>query len=306
MKNEWKGYMGVLVASLAMSNVYIFSKAALNELSLAQFGMLWFGFSLFWNMGYLWLTGRYKKVMIVTKPQLKILFQLGIIEIIGTTGFFTAIKLLPNPTTVSFLGNIGPIYVTLLGYWFLKERLTRFEIIGGLLTLTGAFVISYRPNWDLPHDFIIGLIVIATYTLVYAVGKIISKKHIKEIHPETYTLSRSVYLFLFATLFFIFNGEAFNFSQSAVTHALAGALLGPFLASLADYYAIQYIDASKASILGSFKGFLVLITSYLYFGLWPYWYQILGGTLTVLGVILITTSKQIKAFKKKHLSPLKI
>ena len=39
MKPEWKGYIAVFIATLAMSNVYVFSKAALQELSLAQFGV---------------------------------------------------------------------------------------------------------------------------------------------------------------------------------------------------------------------------------------------------------------------------
>ena len=45
MRSEVKGYIAVLVATIAMSNVYIFSKAALNELSLVKFGVYWFGFA---------------------------------------------------------------------------------------------------------------------------------------------------------------------------------------------------------------------------------------------------------------------
>ena len=37
-----KGYLFAFIATLAFSNVYIFSKAALNEIHIAQFGSYWF------------------------------------------------------------------------------------------------------------------------------------------------------------------------------------------------------------------------------------------------------------------------
>ena len=176
MKAEWKGYLGVFVAVLAMSNVYIFSKAALQELSLAQFGVFWFGFALLWNIINILVSKNFKTLIQTKKKQRIILLQLGLIEIVATTGFFAAIKIMPNPATVSFLANIGPVYVTLLGFWMLKEHLNKYEIFGGVLTLIGAFIISYKPNWDLNKDFLWGLLIIVTYTFIFAVGKIISKK----------------------------------------------------------------------------------------------------------------------------------
>ena len=300
MKNEWKGYIGVLIATIAMSNVYVFSKAALKELDLIQFGVYWFGFALLWNILYLGLTGKYKSLFKTKKKQVKILILLGLMEIIATTGFFAAIKLMHNPANVSFLANIGPVYVVLLGYWLLKEELTRYEIIGGILTLIGAFIISYKPNWEFDHNFLIGLSLIMIYTFVFALGKIISKKNIKDINPSVLTINRVIFLFVFSLTVFIFNGENLEISNTALINTILGSILGPLLAAGAGYYAIQFIPASKASLLGTFKGFLVLLTSYLYFDIFPLWYQVLGGSLTVLGVVTITLAKQIKNKKLKQ------
>jgi len=297
MKSEWKGYIGVFIAVLAMSNVYVFSKAALKELSLAQFGVFWFGFALIWSVINLLVRKQFGTLFSTKKKQRIILLRLGLIEIVATTGFFAAIKIMPNPANVSFLANIGPVYVTLLGFWLLKEQLSRYEIIGGLLTLLGAFIISYKPNWDLNEDFLWGLIIIVVYTFIFAVGKIISKKHIKDISPSVLTINRIVFLFIFSLIVFFVFDEKFEISQAALLNTFLGSLLGPLLAALAGYYAIQFIPASKASLLGTFKGFLVLITSYLYFDILPLWYQIIGGALTVSGVILITVAKQFNRSK---------
>ena len=222
-------------------------------------------------------------------------------EIIATTGFFAAIKVMHNPANVSFLANIGPVYVIILGYWLLKEKLSRFEIMGAILTLIGAFVISYKPNWDFDQNFLLGLGLIMVYTFVFALGKIISKKNIKEINPSVLTINRVIFLFIFSLSIFFIQGESFTISNTALLNTILGSLLGPLLAAGAGYYAIQFIPASKASLLGTFKGFLVLITAYLYFGIFPLWYQVIGGGLTVSGIVIIALSKQIKNRKLKSI-----
>ena len=146
--------------------------------------------------------------------------------------------------------------------------------------------------------YLLGLLIIVVYTFVFAVGKIISKKHIKSINPSILTINRVVFLFLFSLVFFIISNEEISISQFALLNTLIGSLLGPLLAALASYYAIQYIPASRASLLGTFKGFLVLITSYLYFGIFPLWYQVIGGSMTIAGVVIISLAQQ---FKKKRL-----
>ena len=45
-----RGYIWAFVAVIAVSNVYIFSKAALNVVHIAQFGFYWFALGLVWNV----------------------------------------------------------------------------------------------------------------------------------------------------------------------------------------------------------------------------------------------------------------
>jgi len=296
-KSEIKGYLLVLIATIAMSNVYIFSKAALREVSLAQFGTFWFGFALLWNIINLFFFKGYKDIFPIKKKNIWILLGLGAVEIVGTLGFFSAIKIMENPSIVSFLTNISPVYVSILGYFMLKEKLTKLEIWGSLLILTGAFVISYHPDWQVSNQFYLGLLIIVVYTFVFAFGKIISKKHIKMIKPNLLSINRVIWLFLFSFTIFIFKGESVHINQTALLNIGIGSLLGPLLAALAGYNAIKYIPASKASMLGTIKGLFVMITAYLYFDILPMTYQMIGGGLTIFGALLITFGKQ---FQKKN------
>lgn len=300
-KNEIKGYLLVFLATIAMSNVYIFSKAALRETSLAQFGMFWFAFALIWNIINLVFFKGYKDIFPIEKKNLWILLGLGFVEIVGTIGFFSAIKIMDNPSIVSFLTNISPIYVSILGYFMLKEKLTKLEVIGSLLILTGAFIISYHPNWRTNDQFYLGLLIIIVYTFIFAFGKIISKRHIKNIKPNLLSVNRVIFLFIFSSIAFFIGGEPINISQTALLNIGIGSLLGPLLAALAGYNAIKYIPASKASMLGTIKGLFVMITAYLYFDILPMNYQIIGGVLTITGALLITFGKQFQKQKSNKI-----
>jgi len=126
MKPETKkGYLFAIVATLAYSNVYIFSKAAMNEYPLAQFGSYWFALvSILCFLAALF-NKKLGQLAKLTGKQVRILFTLGFLEIITTTLFFVSIHIIPDPAVTSFLGNIYPVMVMLGGIFILNENLVR-------------------------------------------------------------------------------------------------------------------------------------------------------------------------------------
>ncbi len=87
--------------------------------------------------------------------------------------------------------------------------------------------------------------------------------------------------------------NSFAIPASALLNITIGSVLGPFLAVIAAYNALKYIEASRTSILGSTKSLFVLFGSYLYFHNFPQTLQIIGGILTIIGVLLISFGKMI-------------
>jgi len=165
-----------LVSVLAVSNVYIFSKAALKEVSLSQFGVYWFSFGLIWILTY----GFYKKIFKHFKELSNrcylVLILLGFIEVIGTYYFFKAIHTISNPTIVSFIGNISPVFIIILSFLMLQERFSKLEFVGMILALFGAFIISYIPNTNFKDMFINGSQYLLFSSLFAAINAVIIKK----------------------------------------------------------------------------------------------------------------------------------
>jgi len=299
ISNTLKGYLFASIAIIAVANVYLFSKAALNEPTLAQFGSYWFAFGLLWNLLFVWQRKLLPQLMKFSRRQYITLFILGLLEIAGTGFFFLAINTVSNPAVVSFIGNINPVLVTILGFLILQERFNKPELIGMLLAILGAFIISYQPNTDLNSLFIDGAGYVLFSGIFFATSTIIVKKNVKNIGSPILAFSRTFHLLVFSIAALLIMKDPLSISSEAFKNIIIGSLMGPFLTIVAGYQALKYLEASRMSLLGSSKGVLVMGGAYLYFGTLPMNYQILGGLLSISGVLLISMGRLMLSRRKK-------
>lgn len=288
--NTFKGYAFAVIATICFSNVYIFSKAALNEVHLSQFGFQWYAVS---AILCLLLAAKNKKLGLfktMTWKQAKILITLGFLEIITTTLFFLSIHIIPDPSVTSFLGNMYPVLVTLGGIFILKEKFGWFEIGGISLALAGAFIISYSGGTSLKTLFISGTEIVLLNAIFATAATLVVKVHVKNLSPEILNLNRSAWLFIFsAAMIAVFHKSPAFFSPASLPIAIGAAL--EFLAILTAYYSFKYIEVSRSSIIQSLKGIFVLIVGFLYFRTLPLPHQLFGGFLTIAGVVVMALAQ---------------
>ena len=294
ISNTLKGYILAFTSVLAVSNVYIFSKAALKEVHLLQFGVYWFGFGLIWILLY----AKYRKCFHLIKdiPLKKhfLMAMMGVFEVLGTYFFFKAIQTISDPSVTSFLGNISPVIIISLSFIILKERFSRLEFFGMLLALFGALVISTKGNFN-TNIFIDGIQYILFSSIIFATNGILIKKNIKDLPPIILTINRSLFLFISSLIALFISHKSFQISDTALSNIFIGSLLGPFLTVVTGFLALKYIPLSRKAIIGSTKGIFVMLGSFLYFGKFPEPITILGGFITILGVLLISYGKIKKA-----------
>ncbi len=302
MKRDiFKGYFFAIIATLAFSNVYIFSKAALNEVHLTQFGLYWFAIGAALSLLYAWKNKKLRQLKTLSRRQILILVSLGILEILTTTTFFISIKIITDPAVTSFLGNMYPVMVTMGGVFILKEKFGWIEIIGVILALAGAFVISYSGGTTIKTLFIEGTGWVFVNAFFAGVATLIVKVHVKKLSPELLNLNRTVWLLVFSVIMILVYKQSLIIPLSALKNIAIGAVLGPFLAILTIYHSFQYIEASRSSIIQSLKGIFVLIGAYFVFKSFPLPHQFVGGMLTVLGVLIMTLAQSgVFSFFKKN------
>ncbi|MCK5067465.1 MAG: DMT family transporter [Bacteroidales bacterium] len=286
-----KGLILAFLATLGMANVYVFSKAALLEVNYYQFQFYWFGFALLWILPFLVVTGMIKKIPSLSRASNITLVIIGILELGAASMLFLSIQLAENPTTISFLSNLTPIFVTMLGIRFLGERFNSVEAVGIILTIAGVILITYTRDTTISEFFGAGSGWILVSSVFSSISIVTAKSRITDIHPGILTLNRVVFLFVFAMAAMIVRQESFVISGRATINMLIGSLMGPFLTGLAQYSALRYIEASRTMIIQATRSLFVLVGSMIYLSILPEILQLIGGLITIVGVIIMTWGK---------------
>lgn len=292
-----KGIALAFLATLGMANVYVFSKAAMLEVNYYQFQFFWFGFALLWILPFMVFTGMIRKIPQLSRSSNITLAIIGLLELGAASLLFLAIQLAENPTTISFLSNLTPIFVTILGIRFLGERFNLVEAIGIILTIGGVIMITYTRDTTMAEFFGKGSGWILVSSVFSSISIVTAKSRIRDIHPGILTLNRVVFLFVFAVTAILIRRESLSVSGTAILNMAIGSLMGPFLTGLTMYSALKYIEASRTMIIQATRSLFVLAGSMIYLSILPEILQLIGGMVTIIGVIVMTWGKM--KFKKK-------
>lgn len=287
-----KGILLAFISVIAVSNVYIFSKAALMEVSLPQFGVYWFAFGLLWIFIYGCSRKTFRSITLFAKKNAVILVALGLLEVAGTYFFFKAIHTISNPAITSFIGNVSPVFIIILSFLFLKERFNLLEFFGMALAVSGAFVISYKGDAGIDELFIDGTQYVIYSGALAAVSAVIIKKNIRNIDPVILTVNRTLFLLVFSVIALVYTQQSPAIDIKPLSNILIGSLLGPFLTVIAGYLALKYIPLSQRAIINSTRGLFVLLGAYLYFNEFPRTIALIGGLITIVGLLLIAFGKK--------------
>jgi len=286
-KETVKGYFYTILATLAFSNVYVFSKAALNEISLPLFLFLMVSFGFAINLVILWIKGGFTKLSDVPRKMWWIFPTLGCIEIFTVSTFYASINAISEPAVTGFLGNLFPLFTTMLGIIFLKERFTPIETLGVFIVFSGALLTSYSGNLDWKDFFISGVGLVVLNCLGAATATVIVRAKVNNLTPEILSFNRTFWLLIFFSAWVIITGTPITISTGALTNTVIAAILDPVLAILLVYKAYQYIEASRGTIIQSTKGLMIIPVAFFYFGTLPLPHQIAGGIIAMIGVVII-------------------
>ena len=287
--NRTTGYLYAFGASLALAASFIFSKSVLNHLSMIHFGLLWFSFGVLWNGIWFLSRSEYRKLKDSFWSKTVVALIIALLEGSATGLFYLAIKAMENPAVVSFIGNIGPVFVTLMGITLLRERFSSIQVTGILVTIIGVFVINYREGGF--TGFVDpGSVYVISASFLFATATISGRKFHKLLVPGYMSLIRSSLLAItMAVLFFTKKATGvFEIPIHIWRDIGAGSLFETMIVIVFAYQALKLIEATKTSLIISTKGVWTLALAWIFLGVFPTGFQLTGGILTLVGVWLIT------------------
>ncbi|MFE2565594.1 DMT family transporter [Streptomyces mirabilis] len=192
--------------------------------------------------------------------------------------------------TASLLIAIAPVFSVLLGSLFLGERLTRDIVVGSVVALVGAAVVSLAQGTS---GFSVSALVILAAAVVQGVYHFASKpllRHYTGLEVATYAMVAGM----------VFALPLIPATWHATVHAPASALASAaylgLLPSALGFVIWAYAVARLPLAVSTAALYLVppvaLVVSFVWLAEVPRPIALAGGAISVAGVILISRHKQ--------------
>ncbi|MCY6485736.1 DMT family transporter [Clostridium aestuarii] len=233
----------------------------------------------------------------IFKTDLKGIFIFMVYGIFALDGMFLgtsyAVKY-TNIATAAVLLFTNPIFSTIIAYFLFKEKITIKKIIALVLALIGCVLVVKAYDIEALKLNLTGIMWGIGSGVAVALQNIIGKISLKNNYNRKTHL---IYSFLFATIFlWCFVTPAamkvqFNL-QSIIILALLGTI-GTLIPSLSIMKALEYIEASKASIISSVELVIATILGYIIFKESLDVFQIIGMLLIVSSILLIQSQGNV-------------
>ncbi|WP_125768281.1 DMT family transporter [Companilactobacillus furfuricola] len=213
---------------------------------------------------------------------------LGLTNGVGVILQYVALSLL-SPVTVTLIARIYLVYVFVLSYIFLKERLTRWDYLAVILCIAGSIFVS---SGRVQIDSFWGIVCAFVYPFMYAANNIIAKYLVQDNNPGNvlfYNHLVSAGLLLITGV--LIPGTFAGIKAQAVTFNFFGAFFNGFLSLLLFYTSLKFITAGKANIVRALGPLVVIVYSYFFFPIDITANIIIGALLLIISTTIVTMTK---------------
>lgn len=237
----------------------------------------------------IWIIIKKKYKIKIEKMDIIKLLILGLINIpINQFLFFQSISRTTAPN-VSLAYALTPIFVFIIAFVYLKEKLSMKRLLGILIAVAGTVILLSEKGLKFTEDGIYGDILALIASLSWAFYTIIGKQLIQKYNPIYITgLTMIIGFFLYIPIFLMMDVQFQNLTITPFNW-LQLIYLGTFTSAIGYaiwYYALTKIDASKLSVFNNLQPALTAILSLLIFGTPITTIFVIGGTLIIGGVFI--------------------
>ncbi len=221
-------------------------------------------------------------------------FSIIVIALTGITiniSFFFLGLEYSDSINAPIIASSAPLFIILFGFIFLKDKLKKRTILGGLTGLLGILGIVIIPGIEHGFDIsLLGNVFLVLSMFGSVISAILIKKIIKRYDPLTITF----WSFLIGTLGFLpmFFDEIqrVGFLPIINEQVILGILFGAILSSVIAYYlhtwALKYMPVEDVGLFIYMDPIIAVIIAYPLLGESPTIYFMIGSILVFLGIFI--------------------
>ncbi|MCW4017333.1 MAG: DMT family transporter [Candidatus Bathyarchaeota archaeon] len=287
MGGKRKGVLFTVLASLMFGVTPVFIKLVLEYTNIETANILLTAFASIFFLAYFAATKTTWHLLII-KSNWKAIGLMGLFDAAGSLLFAYGI-LVSGPTNASFVIQFTIVFSILFGVVFLAERMTKREFVGVLVALGGLFFLAYG-NAEVELISTLAVLVAAVF---FATVNMFSKFYVQNIPPFSLAAGRSFFIFIYLTIFALLFGRLeLAVPPIAFGYAVLGSITGMIVSFILFYKALEVWEISKTATLRSMEPFLTAIFSFIILSLMPTANQFIGGLLIVLGVVVLSLTRE--------------
>lgn len=289
LNNKNTGILSVLIASIMWALEPILAKLSFQTTDfLNTFGTRIL-FSLVVITIYILFTN--PRNLIVTRKQFGWLLYLSLAATLFADFIYTYALTRVMVINAVLIGHMQPIFIVVLGYFFLKsDRLIKFDYLGIIFMIFAGLFVTTKTinNIKLLKFGTSGDLYVLMATIAWATTAITTRKYLKEIPASAIAF----YRFLFAAIiFFIYMSLAQGLKINNIYQILLGFTIGT--GTILYYEGLRRIKAAQVSALelstpffASFLGYVVLKETIAVL-------QIFGLFLLIIGIFFLSQREEI-------------
>lgn len=247
----------------------------------------------FWRMagaaGLLWTHGLIQKQEPLARPKLPLLLLAGIFLALHFACFYSAVKV-TTIANATLLATLAPVFTLMYERFILKHKFPLGALLGLWMAIVGAIIVQ-GSGFEWGSAATKGNLYALASSFFMSIVLIIAQKLRSQISNIMYT--RWLYLFAALTLALItlMSGVDLKFQWADSQWLLGLVVLPTLIGHNSMSYAVKYL---RPTIVGSMpfgEPILATILAWLFFGEMVGINTIIGGGITLSGLVILTLKR---------------
>jgi drug/metabolite transporter (DMT)-like permease len=195
-----------------------------------------------------------------------------------------------DPGTASLLEKTSILFGLGFGILWLRERFTRFESIGALVTITGAFIITFQPVEG--DNLRLGALLILIAAFMYALHTALVKRYGANMSLMEFFLFRLLCTMGFLFLIVAGRGELVRPSWPAGLLLFIVGTLDVLVSRGLYYLALRRLKLTHHTLILTLSPVIAVGWTFLLFDVSPTLQQLIGGAAVLAGVLMVTVGRE--------------
>lgn len=289
MQVKTKGILATLGASIAWALEPIFAKLSYANADFLRTSTVRAILVTLIALAYVIVTN--KGNLRIDKRQFSILAYIAVVgTLFADLMYLFALTKVPVINAV-IIGHMQPIFVILIGFFFLREdKLTKFDYFGVLFMISAGVLVTTRTLTNLSRLKLGSLydLFVLSATIAWATTGIVMRKYIKDMNAGVVTFYRFLISSIVFMIYLLFQSPVIF---SSIYQILVGVIVG--IGYILYYEGLKRIKAAQSSALELSAPFFAALFGFLILGELVTILQITGILLLFVGIYFLSRKEEI-------------